>query len=86
MKKYIGKKSKSAAANNYCCKEETRKPGTSPYWKGWEQKFEPVITEFKQWQTDILNIIKDKCPRNDRKIHWIFDEKVEQEKLPFANM
>lgn len=58
--------SRSKAAKAYCKKTETRNGKLIEKWK-------PEITEFRDWQKNIWDIIH-KEP-DDRKIYWIYDEK-----------
>jgi len=74
----------SKKAIEYCSKTETRKPGTSPYWMGYEEYFEVHIEKFHQWQIDILNIIKEKPEKGVRTIYWLYDEKGGAGKTTFC--
>jgi len=60
----------------YCQKEETRKGGTSPYYRGlkWERPIRDIIKEKGafEWQQKVLDIIKG--TPDDRKIYWVFDK------------
>lgn len=55
----------------YCSKELTRVRG--PYVKGIELPKKPkVISEFKEWQQGILDLINTEA--DNRTIHWYYDE------------
>jgi len=59
----------SKKALDYCTKSDTRIG--EPYIKGYKLP-KPEITEFKDWQKEILDII-DTDP-DDRTIYWIYDQ------------
>lgn len=74
--------SKSDKVNDYCCKDESRKPNTKPYHKGWDLRFTTFIENFHKWECDLLTILAEKP--DDRKIYWIVDEEGGKGKTTFC--
>lgn len=72
-------KSRSEAAYKYCTKENTRIG--SVHIKGYQIP-KPIITEFKEWQTNLLEKIK--LEPDPRKIYWIVDPVGGQGKTTFC--
>lgn len=72
---HIEKCKNVGASRQYCQKEETRKPGTRPYYRGieWVRPIKDVVKEkgARDWQQKILDIIKEEA--DDRKIYWVYD-------------
>jgi len=85
--KFASRKTGLTNAREYCCKEDTRKPGTFPYTKNYDLKeeMEGMITEdmLKPWQHDIIKIIKER-KRNGRDIFWYYSKKGGTGKSSFA--
>jgi len=69
------------AAANYCMKKETCIEGPYIYPEPVDVILDPMDDhEFKPWQTDVINIIKQKLGAENRKINWYWSHKGEMGK------
>ena len=60
------------ASIKYCQKEDTRKEGTKPYYRGIDPPYS-INIEFYEWEKELHSILLNKP--DDRTIHWIYEKK-----------